>query len=193
MKALEMRTRVKHVTDFILLVGFLLSAALAAFSQNNGLASASPTNGEEIIPFLNQTIVWYRQITLQQQLATEPSDVLFLNDNRQIADQVVRQAFDFARARAQALAQNGGATPGQLTGQASQYQRLADSANKADQQVKQEQQSIDDLRRQLATATGKKRSTIEAQIGETQSELELYETRRDVLRTMLQFATGASG
>src|SRR6185437_6513939 len=128
-----------------LLAACLLCGICLAPGQITPTPTPPPDNGEEIIPFLNQTIVWYRQITLQQQLATEPSDVLFLNDNRQIADQVVRQAFDFARARAQALAQNGGATPGQLTGQASQYQRLADSANKADQQVKQEQQSIDDL------------------------------------------------
>jgi len=193
MKALEMRTRVKHVTDFILLVGFLLSAALAAFSQNNGLASASPTNGEEIIPFLNQTIVWYRQITLQQQLATEPSDVLFLNDNRQIADQIVRLSFDFARARAQALSSQPEGISAQASGPNSQYQRLADAATKADQQVKSTQQEIDTQRQQLATATGKKRRTLEALVEETQSELDLFQARRDVLRSMLQFATGASG
>lgn len=176
-----------------LLAACLLCGMYLAPAQPAPTPSPAPQNGEEIIPFLNQTIVWYRQITLQQQLATEPSDVLFLNDNRQIADQVVRQAFDFARARAQALAQAGGSgTSGQLTGQASQYQRLADAASKADQQVKQSQQEVDSFRQQLTTATGKKRSTLEAQLAETQSELELFETRRDVLRTMLQFATGAS-
>ena len=193
MKALEMRTRVKHVTAFLLLVGFLLSAALAAFPQNNGPASASPTNGEEIIPFLNQTIVWYRQITLQQQLATEPSDVLFLNDNRQIADQIVRLSFDFARARAQALSSQPEGISAQASGPNSQYQRLADAATKADQQVKSTQQEIDTQRQQLATVTGKKRRTVEALVEETQSELDLFQARRDVLRSMLQFATGASG
>src|ERR1044071_7025576 len=89
---------------FIVIASFLAVAIAAGIAQNNSAASdTTASNGEEIIPFLNQTIEWYRQITIQQQLATEPSDVLFLNDNRQIADQVVRLSFDFARARAQSL------------------------------------------------------------------------------------------
>lgn len=192
-----MHSKRKSKTPFFLfiLIAALLSFAIAAMAQNNSAASnTTASNGEEIIPFLNQTIEWYRQITVQQQLASEPSDVLFLNDNRQIADQVVRLSFDFARARAQALSNetssSGTATQG---GQASQYQKLADAANKADQQVKTSQQEIDTQRQKLATATGKKRKEMEALIVETQSELDLYEVRRDTLRSMLQFATGASG
>jgi len=192
---LEMRARVKQTTDFLLLVAsFFFAASLLALAQANAPASDVPANGEEIIPFLNQTIVWYRQITLQQQLATEPSDVLFLNDNRQIADQIVRLSFDFARARAQSLStQPAESASGHEHGQASQYQRLADAATKADQQVKSTQQEIDTQRQQLATATGKKRRMLEALVEETQSELDLFQARRDVLRSMLQFATGASG
>ena len=166
----------------------------AGMAQNNSAASdVAASNGDDIIPFLNQTIEWYRQITVQQQLATEPSDVLFLNDNRQIADQVVRLSFDFARARAQSLNNETPASPSGQEGQASQYQRLADAANKADQQVKTSQQEIETQRQKLATATGKKRKELEALMAETQSELELFQARRDVLRSMLQFATGASG
>src|SRR5689334_24705616 len=130
-----MRARVKQTTDFLLLVAsFFFAASLLALAQANAPASDVPGNGEEIIPFLNQTIVWYRQITLQQQLATEPSDVLFLNDNRQIADQIVRLSFDFARARAQALSSQPEGISAQASGPNSQYQRLADAATKADQQ-----------------------------------------------------------
>ncbi len=175
---------------FILIAAFL-SLAIAGMAEDDSDTTA--VNGEEIIPFLNQTIEWYRQITVQQQLATEPSDVLFLNDNRQIADQVVRLSFDYARARAQALSNEAPTSTSGQGGQASQYQRLADAANKADQQVKTSQQEIDTQRQKLATATGKKRREMEALLAETQSELELFQARRDVLRSMLQFATGASG
>jgi small-conductance mechanosensitive channel len=167
---------------------------VAGIAQTNSASSdTTASNGEDIIPFLNQTIEWYRQITVQQQLATEPSDVLFLNDNRQIADQVVRLSFDFARARAQSLNNEPSPAASSQQGQGSQYQRLADAANKADQQVKASQQEIDTQRQKLATATGKKRRELEALIAETQSELDLFQARRDVLRSMLQFATGASG
>ena len=186
--------RFKTRIIFLLLLLSPLTLAPGTLAQDDSAAPAAPANGEEILPFLNQTIVWYRQITLQQQLATEPSDVLFLNDNRQIGDQVVRLAFEFARARVQSLdLQGAGTTSAQGNTPASQYQRLADAAAKADQQVKSTQQEIDGQRQQLATAVGKKRRMLEALVAETQSELDLFQARRDVLRSMLQFATGASG
>lgn len=191
-----MHSKRKSTTAFLLfiLIAAFLSPAIAAIAQDNSASSdTTPANGEEVIPFLNQTIEWYRQITVQQQLATEPSDVLFLNDNRQIADQVVRLSFDYARARAQALSNEAPASTSEQGKQLSQYQRLTDAANKADQQVKTSQQEIDTQRQKLATATGKKRRELEALMAETQSELELFQVRRDVLRSMLQFATGASG
>ena len=181
---------------FILLV-FLASGGIVSRAQFDNDASkkdanaVQPASAEDIISFLNQTIVWSRQLTAEQQLVSEPSDALFLNDSRQVADQVVKLAFDYARARAQALANqtDNSASRSQAT---SQYQRLIDSANKADQQVKGLQQELDNFHQQLQTATGKKRATLLAIISETQGELELFQTRRDTLRSMLQFATGTA-
>src|SRR5258707_1584727 len=155
-------------------------------------ANAAQASGpEDIIPFLNQTIVWSRQLTAEQQLVSEPSDALFLNDSRQVADQVVKLAFDFARARAQALASQTEQSAGRSQA-ISPYQRLIDSAIKADQQVKSLQQELDGFHQQLLTATGKKRTTLLAVISETEGELQLFQTRRDTLRSMLQFATGTA-
>jgi small-conductance mechanosensitive channel len=168
-----------------------IAMSVAAQQQPDPGKPSSP-NADEILSFLNQTIVWSGQLATQQQLVNEPSDAVFLNDNRQVADEIVRLAFDFARARAQALAaQSGASTSGTQTA-ASQYQRLIDAANQADAKVKQSQTELDSLRAQLATATGKKRATIQASIDENQSEMELFQAQRDALRNMLQFAAGAS-
>lgn len=175
---------------------WLIPAALiltlaASFTQNaQNPPAATTVSGEQIISYLNQTIVWSRQVSAEQQLVTEPSDTLFLNDSRLTADQVVRLAFDFARAQAQASQQ--GASTGTNHGAASQYQRLIDSANQADQKVKSLQQELEGFRQQLLTASGRKRTTLQALVSETEGELELYQTRRDTLRNMLQFATGTS-
>jgi small-conductance mechanosensitive channel len=165
----------------------------AQFGANAFAQAAQPAAAEspgDIISFLNQTIVWSRQLTAEQQLVNEPSDALFLNDSRQLANQVVRLAFDYARARAQALANQGG-EGGAVQPQAapSQYQRLIDAATKADQQVKSLQKELDGFHQQLLAATGRKRTTLLAVISETEGELELFQTRRDTLRNMLQFAT----
>lgn len=189
-----MRTIGKALLIFWAIVVFGGTLSRAQFDSDaskkdaNAVQSAS---AEDIVSFLNQTIVWSRQLTAEQQLVSEPSDALFLNDSRQLADQVVKLAFDYARARAQALASQTahGTNSSQAT---SQYQRLIDSANKADQQVKGLQQELDNFHQQLQTATGKKRTTLLAVISETEGELELFQTRRDTLRSMLQFATGTA-
>jgi small-conductance mechanosensitive channel len=179
--------------------GLALGAALVfAQSASNPQSGSTPPNtacpcAEDIVPFLNQTIVWSRQVTAQQQLVSEPSDALFLNDSRQAADQVVRLAFDFARARAQALAsQSSGTGAAGAQTAASQYQRLADSVTQADQKVKSLQQELEGFRQQLLTVTPGKRATLQALISETEGELQLYQTRRDTMRSMLQFATGTA-
>jgi small-conductance mechanosensitive channel len=165
----------------------------AQFGPNASAQAAQPAAAEspgDIISFLNQTIVWSRQLTAEQQLVNEPSDALFLNDSRQLANQVVRLAFDYARARAQALANQGGeGGASQPQAAPSQYQRLIDAATKADQQVKSLQKELDGFHQQLLAATGRKRTTLLAVISETEGELELFQTRRDTLRNMLQFAT----
>jgi small-conductance mechanosensitive channel len=177
-------------------VFFLCLVPVRAQFDPNGSGASSATGNDagadDIIPFLNRTIVWSRQLGAQQQVVSEPSDALFLNDSRQIADQVVRQAFDFAHARAQALASQTGPPTGTPSQATSQYQRLIDSAARADQKVKQSQKDVDALRQQLAGATGKKRRNLLAAIDEADSELELFQARRDVLRNMVQFATGAT-
>jgi hypothetical protein len=50
-----------------------------------------------VLSFLIETIDWYRLLSVQQQIATEPTDILFLEGNRPIGVQVVRFSFDFAR------------------------------------------------------------------------------------------------
>ncbi|HEU4415123.1 MAG TPA: mechanosensitive ion channel family protein, partial [Candidatus Angelobacter sp.] len=175
-----------------LVAAFILLLAAAMSLAQAGNPAAPPPNSEEIIPFLNQTIVWSRQLTTEQQLVTEPSDALFLNDSRQIADQAVKLSFDFARARAKDLMAQSGGNGRQPAQGVSQYQALVDSAAKADAQVKGLQQELDGFHQQLLTATGKKRETVQAIISETEGELELFQTRRDTLRSMLQFATGTA-
>src|SRR5215472_16911802 len=185
---------IKYQSLLRLLSAALLTIALAAAfapagaqTQNN----SAPAGSEGIIPFLDQTIVWYRQLSAQQQLVSEPSDVLFLSDNRQTADQIVSLSFEFARARAQALGaevSTGGAASG-----SSQYQRLAELTAQANQKVQQSQQELDGMRARLNRTAGSKRRTLQATIAETESELELFKARRDVLHNFLQMSASGSG
>ncbi|MGE5204339.1 MAG: mechanosensitive ion channel domain-containing protein [Chlamydiota bacterium] len=145
-----------------------------------------------VISYLNQTIVWYHQLNLQQEIASEPSDVVFLNQNRQLAEQVVRLSFEFGRADAQLLNQKGGqggeAVP--VASGGGHYQRLVEIVARADQQIKEKQQQLAGLRGRLDAAAGRRRATLAAAIAETQSELDLIQVRRDSLRSMIDFFSG---
>jgi small-conductance mechanosensitive channel len=164
---------------------FLLVPAAAAADST----PAAPGEAQRIISFLNQTIVWYQQQLSLQQVASEPSDILYVNENRELADESLRQSFDFARARAQILnATVTGASPNSdPNSPASRYQSMMVAVNNIDQQLKQTQSEVDDIRRRLQSARGRTRTKLEASLAELQSEIELLQTRRDAMRNMMQF------
>ncbi len=188
------------ILALIVLVAYV-ALSLAQSTQTNDAAtgsaggaqskSAKPATPQDVLNFLNQSITWYRHSSVEQELASEPADVLFLDDNRQLATQVVRLSFDFARAQADAFAKSS-VTQGntdQSSGNSS-YQGIADLASKAEQQVKRAQDELESLRKRLETASGARRHALESAIEETQSELQLAQTRRDVTRSMLEFIRG---
>lgn len=174
----------------------IIAAAFIVFALGLGIASPQNTpvtlDRSEIIQFLSSTINWYHQTATEQQLITEPTDLTFFQDNRRVAQQVVQLAFEFARQQADARAKQKLQTQAQ-TGVPSQYQSLVQLAEKADQEVQDTQAEIPPLQKKLETAPASKRAGIEALIAETQSEVSLFSARRDALRSMAEFASGASG
>ena len=147
----------------------------------------------QIIPLLTQTIDWYRQTQQEQHLATEPSDLTFMADNRRIADQVVRLAFDFARQEEQRLAKQSKANEAlNPSGALSEYESLVQTSAQTDQLVQQTQSEVESLKQGLEKAPASKRSRIAAQLSETQSELALFQARQQGLHSMLDFLNEAS-
>jgi small-conductance mechanosensitive channel len=167
------------------------------------LASGIPFSGQtqspalpdarSVIAYLNQSISWYKHFSVQEQLATEPRDVLFVNENRQLADQIIRLSFDFAKAEAKSLGPE--AEEGNKDQTESSIQQHAESlqtmAVQADQRAKEAQAEVDSLKDELNGAKGKRRNSLRAAISEAQSKREIAETSRDTLNTMVEFAGSA--
>jgi small-conductance mechanosensitive channel len=160
-----------------------------SFSQNTATASPDRSN---ILQFLDQTINWYRQIDVERQIATEPEDVIAVNDDRPLADQIVRCAFDFARAEADFTSQTSAKSNQAQNPEDARYQELMQLAAKVDQQVQQAQAELQSDRQKLPAATGKRRRDLEATIAELQSEIDLANARRDIIRNMADFVGSAS-
>ena len=146
----------------------------------------------QVIDFLSHTITWYRQLPVEQQLATEPADLTFFQENRRVADQVVQLAFDYARTQAQLQAkQTAKAQPQQAAG-LEQYQRLVQASQKTDQQIQDTQNELQSTRAKLTKAGAAERRVLESQVVELQSELGLLQARHDVLDNMLDFVVSSS-
>src|SRR3954467_6167139 len=90
-----------------------LSARIARFAAPAAEAPTQPATtaaesravmtGDQVVQILDETVDWYRTLGVQQQSATQPSDLLILYANRQIADRAIGLAFEIARANAELL------------------------------------------------------------------------------------------
>lgn len=174
----------------------LLSLLSTANSQNVLSPSPSPAPAavqpSQIIEFLSHTIAWYRQRGVEQQLATEPADLTYAQEDRRVADQLVQLAFDYARAQEQLLTKQG-KNQGQAQAQVSdQYQHMAQAVAKADQDLQETQNEADDARQKLARSSPANRKLLESQVAELESEINLIQARRDALNGMLEFVAGSS-
>ena len=166
----------------------ILTFGAVVFSQ----APASPgPDSSQVVQFLNHTIGWYRQFPSLERVATDPTDWMAVYNNRQTANQAVQLAFDFARARADAIAKEAGSSQAQSAGAAStQYQALRQWQTRIDKQIKDTQAERDADMQKLASATGKRRQQLQAEISELQAELALAQARRDALKGMVEFVSG---
>lgn len=146
-------------------------------------------DGTAVLSFLNQSIDWHRQVAVEQQVATDPADVLFLNDARQLANEALQLSFDFAKTDAELLAKtNPASASGEAadTGGQGASQTLSQAAAAADKEVQERQSDVQSLQQQLARARGNKRSALQSQIAAMQAELELEQARSQTLHEIVQ-------
>jgi small-conductance mechanosensitive channel len=165
--------------------------ALAAFGQGNVPSSAvAPQDPNKIIQFLSSTISWYRQRAAEDKLVNEPTDLTFSQENARVADQVVQQAFEYGRNEAQLQSKRHIQKQAQ-SGNSQQYQRLAESLQKVEQQIQDTQAEIQSNREKITGGTAAKRRYAQAQIQELQGELGLLNARHDALQAMAEFVTSS--
>jgi small-conductance mechanosensitive channel len=147
-------------------------------------------SGAEVIDMLDRTVDWYRTLATQQQFSTEPSDLLILNENRQIAAQVAALAFDVARAGAALIPPDASAAPEPDAAAGASSQNLAQLQAKIDAQLASVQGEIDASRKKLAAAPAKAKQPVEAKIAELQGEMDLLNTKKGIIASMAGVVNG---
>jgi small-conductance mechanosensitive channel len=175
------------------LLGFLVVLPLVARSAAPAQPAAvvprehvSPLTAEQLLQILDQTVDWYRTLGTQQQSATQPSDLLLLYANRQIADKVVALAFQVARANAELLSSE--ASPAQSGGTGGRSpQELGQLQQSTAQKMDAIQKEMQSLSAGGAPAPQRQKAELNVKLQELQGELAMVKAQKNLLDSMSQF------
>jgi len=186
-------------------------AAASSPASVGASAAAPPPDAQTVISYLSDVLKWYGHLGVEAQLVRDPDETLFFADDRQIAGEVLRLAFEYARAQAALIAKTSpnaataglagppsvatgavgtaavatGAGAAGLGNVAQTYQTLDAAANKL-------RARIEDLQARLAKAPARQRATIASEIQNAQSELDLNQARVEALKAIAQYESGSS-
>jgi small-conductance mechanosensitive channel len=178
----------------------MLIAAMTARAEGTDTADASASasapapatesravmTGDQVVQILDETVDWYRTLGMQQQAATQPSDLLILYANRRTADKVMALAFEIARANAELISSEAGAARAKEE-EVSEAQSLNGARKRLDAQRAAIQGEIEAIRRQIAAPSKLPKADLQAQRDVLQAELDLINARRNLLANMSQF------
>ena len=165
-----------------------IAADAPAPAPTRAAVHISVLSADQIVTILDVTVDWYRTLGTQQQHASEPSDLLILFANKQIADKVVALSFEIARANAELLSSQ--ADVARSAAGSSGVQALASQQGQIDAQRKSIEEEMAADRHTLA-AGGRDKNHLAAQLPELQGELALVDARANLLETMKIFVASS--
>ncbi len=168
--------------------GGVVAGEVAAPGAPGASAKGMP-NAQQVLQLLDHTAAWYRTGSAQQQIVTEPADLVALSDSQPIADEAVRAAFDFARAAA-ALIGPGPDRNSQIA-DAGRYQGLGQLQQRLDQQLQSVRTQLSGVHSRLTGSTGATRGALESQLTALQAEEALLQARGDAVQQLLSFLSSA--
>jgi small-conductance mechanosensitive channel len=157
-------------------------------------AVATPPDAHTVISYLGDVISWYGHLGVEAQLVHDPDETLFFADNRQTAGEVLRLAFDYARAQAAYIAKatpnaEGSALSPSVTAGLGNVSQTLNTLGAAADAIRAR---IKNLQAQQAKAPARQRNAIASEIQGAQNELDLNQARVDALKALAQFESGSS-
>lgn len=152
---------------------------------------------QKVLAFLTESIDWYRHRAVEEQVATEPADLVFLENNHPVTTQIVQLSFDFARAEASLSttlrAANRTANASFAGSSTAELAHFAALESKVDFATQQARQDLDTTKKRLAIAHGAERKTLQAALDVSQRRLEVLEASLASLRDLVDFVQVTTG
>jgi|HubBroStandDraft_6_1064221.scaffolds.fasta_scaffold04255_3 small-conductance mechanosensitive channel len=171
---------------FLVLFGF---GSLAVFLQG-----AEQLDRAVLLGHLNAVINWYRDATSKVQTVGLPSDAIYQDNAQNLAAQVVRLAFESAKAEAQLItaANSAGSEANPSEATPTQEEKLAQFAAQVKARIQQDQTQLAALDNQIAAASGSKKKNLGDEREKVQGDLELANAMQDAVQRMTTFVESNS-
>jgi hypothetical protein len=177
---------------------FVTCCAIFAIAISCGLSADTTQNSyqlpsdAQVIGYLLQSVTWYRHLYSEQQVASDPGDLVFLNDNQALESQIAKLSFEFAKADA-ALAK-AATSPHDAPATATASADLAhfiELKNRNDEGTRQTSAEIGKLNEKIASAGKADREKLKAALDDAQSRLELMQAVSQAVNDLIQFVQTA--
>lgn len=180
----------------IVAAGFVAAIALAITAPWGSAQNSGANDNGDVLMHLNAAINWYKSLTTKVPAGTEASDAIYLSNAEDYGAQVVRLAFQSARAQAdlatQTSAGGNGATGGATSGPAQKYTQME---NEVSQRIADDESQIAALKQKRPS--GKNAGNVAAQQQSLEGKLALDKATLSAVQQLKAFveqsAAGGTG
>ncbi len=174
--------------------GIVAAAMAGALSADTPPSTYQLPSNSEVIGYLLQSVNWHRHVYAERQVANEPADFMFLNDNEAIERQIVKLSFEFAKADAVVEA-SGASSHGRTTSTDPPPADLAhfiDLKKRNDELSQQAMNEIKNLDERLNRTNGADRGKLKAAEEDAQTRLHLMDAVARGLNDVVEFVQNPS-
>jgi hypothetical protein len=167
----------------------VIVASIAGGLFADPLQPFQPPSNTQVVGYLLQSVSWYRHVYSAQPVASGPTGLMFLDDNRAIQLEIVKLSFEFAKADATLQTTvpptHDGPSPSQPA--TSDLARFIELKSRNDQ-VKQEAiQDIQILNEQIGRARNSERQKLKTALESDQRRLQLLEAVGQSINDLIDF------
>ncbi len=169
--------------------GIVAAAMAAGLSADTSPSTYQLPSNSEVIGYHLQSVNWYRHVYAERQVANEPADFMFLDDNQAIERQIVKLSFEFAKADAvvetSAASSRGGTTstdppPADLA-------HFIELKKRNDELTQQAMGEIKNLDKRLNAASWADRGKLKAAEEDAQTRLHLLDAVAQGINDLVEF------
>jgi small-conductance mechanosensitive channel len=169
--------------------------AIVASAMAGGPSAGTPPNtyqlpsNSEVISYLLQSVNWYRHVYIERQVANDPADLIFLDENQAIERQIAKLSFEFAKA--DAMLETSSASlhgrPGSADSSSADLAHFVELKKRNDQLRQRAIEEIKNLGEMANKAKGADRGKLKAAEEDAQTRLQLLDAVGQGLNDLVEF------